>query len=78
MHTFKINGVPADASTFPYPAWLGEFVNAPDVKRVFIDRVRVGIIPAIEAKMEELGATEWYANWSGNIANTDRIGVTYR
>lgn len=78
MHTFKINGVPADASIFPKPQWLSDFMNHPHVKHDFI-KVKVGIIPAVEARMKELGATEWFANWSGKITpNPTDVSITYR
>lgn len=78
MHTFNIKGVPADASIFPAPQWLSDFLLNPQVSHTSIS-VKVGIIPAVEAKMKELGAKEWFANWSGKITpNPTCVSITYR
>ena len=78
MHITNIKGVDPSAPIFPNPQWLSDFLLHPHVKHDFI-KVKVGIIPAVEARMKELGATEWFANWSGKVTpNPTSVSITYR
>jgi len=77
MHTFKINGVPSDAPIFPMPIWLKEFYELKDVKHFTFTPTGPGIIPQVETELKRLGATEWFANWSGKITPTMHVSITY-
>ena len=77
MHTFNTNVLPVYAPIFPTPQWLSFFLLPPHVKHETI-QVGVGIVPYVQARMKELQATEWFANWSGKIKPNTLVSITYR
>jgi hypothetical protein len=82
MHTFKINGVPSDASLFPQPQWLNDFMSQKGIKRFTLNvnfggTQVIGIIPQVEQELQKRGATQWFANWSGKVTPNTLVSVSY-